>query len=64
VHGDGGWGWWKLRERSLDDYLCRVGSLARDADRTSAGNNYNASRAASFLDKEIVEEEENPDMQA
>jgi len=63
-HGDGGWGWWKQGESDhwMSAYVVWGLSLARDAgikiheDALSRGKDY--------LSKEIVEEEENPDMQA
>jgi hypothetical protein len=63
-HGDGGWGWWKQGESDhwMTAYVVWGLSLARDA-KISVQENV-LSRAKDFLAKEIVEEEENPDMQA
>jgi alpha-2-macroglobulin len=63
-HQDGGWGWWKEGESDhfMTAYVVWGLVLARDAgieidtDRLS--------RAADYLDKEIVEEEVNYDQQA
>ncbi len=63
-HGDGGWGWWKEGESDhwMTAYVVWGLSLARDA-KISVKEDV-LSRAKDFLAKEIVEEEENPDMQA
>ncbi len=63
-HSDGGWGWWKQGESDhwMTAYVVWGLSLARDAK--VAVKEDVLSRAKDFLAKEIVEEEENPDMQA
>jgi alpha-2-macroglobulin len=63
-HSDGGWGWWKQGESDhwMTAYVVWGLSLARDAKVTVKEDVL--SRAKDFLAKEIVEEEENPDMQA
>lgn len=63
-HSDGGWGWWKEGESDhwMAAYVVWGLSLARDA-KISVKEDV-LSRAKDFLAKEIVEEEENPDMQA
>jgi uncharacterized protein YfaS (alpha-2-macroglobulin family) len=63
-HSDGGWGWWKEGESDhwMTAYVVWGLSLARDAKVTVKEDVI--SRAKDFLAKEIVEEEENPDMQA
>jgi uncharacterized protein YfaS (alpha-2-macroglobulin family) len=63
-HSDGGWGWWKEGESDhfMTAYVIWGLSLARDAGiviKDDALNN-----AASFLSKELVEEESNYDEQA
>jgi alpha-2-macroglobulin len=63
-HGDGGWGWWKEGDSDhwMTAYVVWGLSLARDA-----GVNIKQDvlrRAATYLDQHLVEEEENPDMQA
>ena len=63
-HSDGGWGWWKEGESDhfMTAYVVWGLSLAREAGvdiKTDV-----LDRGANFLDKEIVEEEANPDMQA
>jgi uncharacterized protein YfaS (alpha-2-macroglobulin family) len=63
-HGDGGWGWWKEGESDhfMTAYVVWGLALARGANldvRPEA-----AERGAEFLEKEIVEEETHPDMQA
>jgi uncharacterized protein YfaS (alpha-2-macroglobulin family) len=63
-HGDGGWGWWKEgdSDRWMTAYVVWGLSLARDAGvniKTDA-----LRHAATYLDEHLVEEEENPDMQA
>jgi uncharacterized protein YfaS (alpha-2-macroglobulin family) len=63
-HGDGGWGWWKDGESDhfMTAYVVWGLCLARDA---KAGIRDDAlGRAVDFLQKELVEEEANPDMQA
>jgi len=63
-HGDGGWGWWKQGESDhwMTAYVVWGLSLARDAKLAIKEDVL--SRGRDFLAKEIVEEEENPDMQA
>ena len=63
-HADGGWGWWKQGESDhwMTAYVVWGLSLARDAKVSVKEDVLN--RAKDFLAKEIVEEEENPDMQA
>ncbi len=63
-HDDGGWGWWKDGESDhfMTAYVVWGLGLARDAGvnvRDGA-----LGRGVAFLDKEIVEQEENPDIQA
>jgi len=63
-HSDGGWGWWKQgdSDRWMTAYVVWGLTLARDAEVKIDRNILD--RGASFLDKTLVEEEENPDMQA
>jgi uncharacterized protein YfaS (alpha-2-macroglobulin family)/tetratricopeptide (TPR) repeat protein len=63
-HSDGGWGWWKQGESDhwMTAYVVWGLTLARDAEVKIDQNVL--SRGATFLDKTLVEEEENPDMQA
>lgn len=63
-HSDGGWGWWKQGEsdRWMTAYVVWGLALARDAEVKIDRNVLD--RGANFLDKTLVEEEENPDMQA
>src|SRR5262249_44104160 len=63
-HSDGGWGWWKQGEsdRWMTAYVVWGLTLARDAEVKIDRNVLE--RGARFLDKTLVEEEENPDMQA
>jgi len=63
-HSDGGWGWWKQGESDhwMTAYVVWGLTLARDAEVKIDRNVLD--RGASFLDKTLVEEEENPDMQA
>jgi uncharacterized protein YfaS (alpha-2-macroglobulin family) len=63
-HSDGGWGWWKDGESDhwMTAYVVWGLSLARDAKLKVKEEVLN--RGRDFLAKEIVEEEENPDMQA
>jgi hypothetical protein len=63
-HGDGGWGWWKEGDSDhwMTAYVVWGLSLARDAGvevKTDV-----LRQAAAYLDEHLVEEEENPDMQA
>ncbi len=63
-HGDGGWGWWK--EGSSDHYMTAYVvwglTLARDAGVELRGGVLE--NGVNYLNKEIVEEEENFDQQA
>ncbi len=63
-HGDGGWGWWKEGESDhwMTAYVVWGLSLARDAGIEVKEDVLR--RGADYLDKQLVEEEENPDMQA
>jgi hypothetical protein len=63
-HSDGGWGWWKEGESDhfMTAYVVWGMTLARDAGieiRPAV-----LDRAVDFLDKELVEEERNVDVQA
>jgi alpha-2-macroglobulin len=63
-HSDGGWGWWKEGDSDhwMTAYVVWGLSLARDA---GVDIKQDALRqAARYLDEHLVEEEENPDMQA
>lgn len=63
-HSDGGWGWWKEGESDhfMTAYVLWGMALAREAGIEVKPDV--ADRAASFLDKELVEEESNYDAQA
>src|SRR6185312_8891269 len=63
-HGDGGWGWWKEgdSDRWMTAYVVWGLSLARDAGLDIKRDVLY--RGAHYLDEHLVEEEENPDMQA
>lgn len=63
-HSDGGWGWWKEGESDhfMTAYVLWGMALAREAGIAVKPDV--AARAASFLDKELVEEESNYDAQA
>src|SRR5262245_15633592 len=63
-HSDGGWGWWKEGESDhfMTAYVVWGLILARQADLDVKPDVIE--RGAAWLDKEIVEEEEHPDMQA
>ncbi|MBI3878676.1 MAG: alpha-2-macroglobulin [Verrucomicrobia bacterium] len=63
-HGDGGWGWWKPgdSDRWMTAYVVWGLTLAKQTGVEIKGNVLE--RGASFLDKTLVEEELNPDMQA
>jgi len=63
-HGDGGWGWWKPgdSDRWMTAYVVWGFTLAKQSGVEIKGNVLE--RGASFLDKTLVEEELNPDMQA
>jgi hypothetical protein len=63
-HSDGGWGWWKEGDSDhwMTAYVVWGMSLARDAGVDVKQDALR--RAATYLDEHLVEEEENPDMQA
>lgn len=63
-HGDGGWGWWKEGQTDpfMTAYVVWGMSLARQAGINVKDNILN--RGADFLDKSLVEAENNPDQQA
>ncbi len=63
-HEDGGWGWWKedKSDRFMSAYVVWGLSLAQQAGVKVEGGVL--SRAVDFLRKELVEEENNPDMLA
>ncbi len=63
-HGDGGWGWWKPGDSDhwMTAYVVWGLSLARDAGVDIKQDVLQ--KAARYLDEHLVEEEENPDMQA
>lgn len=63
-HGDGGWGWWKQgdSDRWMTAYVVWGLTLARQAGVSFKQDALD--RGAAFLDKTLVEEEENFDMQA
>ncbi|MBX7219375.1 MAG: alpha-2-macroglobulin [Blastocatellia bacterium] len=63
-HSDGGWGWWKEGESDhfMTAYVVWGMSLAAGAGMDVRSDV--RSRGAEFLDKELVEEETNYDMQA
>ena len=63
-HSDGGWGWWKDGDSDhfMTAYVLWGMSLARQAGIEVKQDS--AERAASYLDKELVEEETNYDQQA
>lgn len=63
-HGDGGWGWWKQGESDhfMTAYVVWGMTLARQAGVEVKSDVLE--RAVSFLDKELVEEENNYDGQA
>lgn len=63
-HADGGWGWWKEGESDhwMTAYVVWGLSLAKEAGVNVKQDAL--SRGLSYLDKTLVEEEENPDMQA
>jgi len=63
-HSDGGWGWWKEddSDRFMTAYVLWGLSIAQDAGIKVKGNVI--SRAVSFLQNELVEEEDNADMLA
>jgi uncharacterized protein YfaS (alpha-2-macroglobulin family) len=63
-HADGGWGWWKEGESDhfMSAYVVWGMTLARDAGVEIRPEVLE--RAVSYLDKEIVEAETSPDLQA
>ena len=63
-HSDGGWGWWKEGDSDhwMTAYVVWGLSLARDAGVKIKDDVLQ--RGAKYLDEHLVEEEENPDMQA
>ncbi len=63
-HGDGGWGWWKEGESDhfMTAYVVWGLTLAQDAGIDIKGDSLR--RGAAYLDKELVEEETNYDIQA
>src|SRR5262249_3610332 len=63
-HSDGGWGWWKgdTTDHFMTAYVLWGLSLARDAGIEVKQDSI--SRAARYLNDELVEEEKNYDMQA
>jgi len=63
-HGDGGWGWWKegQSDRWMTAYVVWGLTLARQSGVALKANVLE--RGAAFLDKTLVEEELNFDMQA
>ncbi len=63
-HADGGWGWWKQGETDqwMTAYVVWGLALAREAGIEIRQDAF--ARAARYLDQHLVEEEENPDMQA
>jgi uncharacterized protein YfaS (alpha-2-macroglobulin family) len=63
-HADGGWGWWKEGDSDhfMTAYVLWGMALAREAGIEVKPDV--AERAASYLDKELVEEEANYDQQA
>ncbi len=63
-HADGGWGWWKQGDSDhwMTAYVVWGLTLAKEAGANIKEDVLK--RGSSFLDKTLVEEEENPDMQA
>lgn len=63
-HGDGGWGWWKQgdSDRWMTAYV--VWGLTLSKQSGTAIKADVLARGASYLDKALVDEETNPDMQA
>lgn len=63
-HSDGGWGWWKegSSDRFMTAYVVWGLGTARSAGLSVKGNVIDS--AVRFLQKELVEEENNPDMLA
>lgn len=62
-HSDGGWGWWKQGESDhwMTAYVVWGLTLAKQSGTEIKADVL--ARGASYLDKTLVEEEENPDMQ-
>lgn len=63
-HGDGGWGWWKEgdSDRYMTAYVLWGMSVARDGGITVKSGV--PARAAAWLEKELVQEENDPDRAA
>ena len=63
-HADGGWGWWKegTSDHFMSAYVVWGLSLARQAGVSVRGDVIN--RGVDFLQKQLVEEENEPDMLA
>lgn len=63
-HSDGGWGWWKEGDSDhwMTAYVVWGLTLAKEAGVNIKPETLE--RGVSFLDKSLVEQEENPDMQA
>ncbi len=63
-HGDGGWGWWKQgdSDRWMTAYVVWGLTLAKQSGTEIKADVL--ARGAAYLDKTLVEEEANPDMQA
>ncbi len=63
-HGDGGWGWWKQgdSDRWMTAYVVWGLTLAKQSGTEIKADVL--ARGAAYLDKTLVEEETNPDMQA
>jgi alpha-2-macroglobulin len=63
-HSDGGWGWWKEGDSDhwMTAYVVWGLSLARDAGVEIKDDVLR--RGAKYLDEHLVDEEENPDIQA
>jgi hypothetical protein len=63
-HADGGWGWWKEgdSDRWMTAYVVWGWLLAQDAGVSIRADRMK--RAVEFLDEKLVNEEDNPDMQA
>ena len=63
-HADGGWGWWK--EGESDHYMSAyvVWGLALAKEAGVKIKNDVLARALKFLDQELVEQEDQPDLQA
>ncbi|MDB6016531.1 MAG: Large extracellular alpha-helical protein [Pedosphaera sp.] len=63
-HADGGWGWWKEGDSDswMTAYVVWGLTLARDAGVSLKSKVLD--RGADYLDKRLVDEKDNPDMQA